>query len=238
MRPIVLSLIALLVAMPAVADGKKRRHRHRPPAPPKMQLLSKSRSGGFPNGASHNGVFSQDRQLASLAAFDSDASNIVGGDVNGFTDVFLVHRKRPYTDKGEAWQRGRVSLISRARDGGPANGRSYAPDIDGEQSHRPRCIAFISEASNLVPGDTNGVADAFVKYLRTGHVRRVSVNSAGQQADGPTTEVKIDGHCQRVAFVADATNLALTGTNRLAWKSAVTQAPAVRTSQVYVRVLD
>jgi hypothetical protein len=203
-----------------------------------MQLLSKSGGGGLPNGPSHNGVFAQDRQLASLAAFDSDASNIVRRDTNGFTDVFLVRRKRPYSDRGEPWVPGKTSLISRARDGGPANGRSYQPDIDGEQSNRPRCIAFISEASNLVPGDTNGVADAFVKNLRTGRLQRVSVNSAGQQADGPTTEVKIDGHCERVAFVANATNLALTDTNRRAWQTAVTGAPAAGTSQVYVRVID
>jgi hypothetical protein len=227
---LVLFIAAVVAASPAAAK--------RPPTAPKMQLLSKSGGGGFPNGPSHNGVFAQDRQLASLAAFDSDASNIVRGDRNGLTDVFLVHRKRPYSDRGEPWVPGRVSLISRARDGGPANGRSYQPDIDGEQSNRPRCIAFISEASNLVPGDTNGVADAFVKNLRTGRLQRVSVNSAGQQADGPTTEVKIDGHCERVAFVASATNLALTETKRLAWQSAVTAAPPAGTSQVYVRVID
>src|SRR3954452_71487 len=238
MRALSLFIAALVALAPATAEAKKKQHRHKPKPVPKMQLLSTSGGGGFPNGPSRNGAFSQDRQLASLAAFESDASNIVRHDSNGFTDVFLVHRKRPYSDRGEPWKPGRTTLISRARGGGPANGPSFKPDLDGEQSHRPRCIAFISEASNLVPGDTNGVADAFVKYLRTGHIRRVSVNSAGQQADGPATEVKIDGHCQRVAFVADATNLALTGTNRLAWKSAVTQAPAVRTSQVYVRVLD
>lgn len=231
MRITALALIAAVLTLPAVAEGKTGK-------PPKMQLLSKSAGGGFPNGPSHNGVFSQDRQLASLAAFDSDASNIVPKDANGFTDVFLVHRKRPYSDRGEPWQRGRVSLISRARGGGPANGRSYAPDLDGEQSNRPRCIAFISEASNLVPGDTNGVADAFVKNLRTGRLQRVSVNSAGQQANGPSTEVKIDGHCDRVAFVADATNLALTATGKLAWKSAVSGVPAAGASQVYVRVID
>src|SRR4051794_26473260 len=186
-RGTVLALIAAVLCLAPAADGKKGKEGK----VPKMQLLSKSASGGFPNGPSHNGVFSQDRQLASLAAFDSDASNIVRDDSNGATDVFLVHRRRPYSDRGEPWRRGKVALVSRARDGGPADGRSYAPDLDGEQSHRPRCIAFISEASNLVPGDTNGVADAFVKYLHSGRIRRVSVNSAGQQANGPTTEVKI-----------------------------------------------
>src|SRR3954465_3965969 len=114
-RGTVLALIAAVLCLPNIAEGKV----------PKMQLLSKSASGGFPNGASHNGVFSQDRQLASLAAFDSDASNIVHGDTNGFTDVFLVHRKPPNSERGEPWRRGKVALVSRARNGGPANGRSY-----------------------------------------------------------------------------------------------------------------
>jgi hypothetical protein len=236
LRTLTILVVAVLTLLAPAAEAKKKHPK--PPQAPRMQLLSKAGGGGMPNGASHNGVFAQDRQLASLAAFDSDASNIVRGDTNGFTDVFLVRRKRPYSDRGEPWVPGKTSLISRARDGGPANGRSYQPDIDGEQSNRPRCIAFISEASNLVPGDTNGVADAFVKNLKTGRLTRVSVNSAGQQADGPTTEVKIDGHCERVAFVANATNLALTATNRLAWKSAVTAVPAPGTSQVYVRVID
>jgi hypothetical protein len=237
MRVKALALIAAVLVLAPVtgAEGKKK---HKPNQPPKMQLISKSLHGSFPNGPSHNGVFSQDRQLARLVAFDSDASNIVKGDGNNATDIFLVRRAGKFSDRGEPWKRGKATLVSRARDGGPGNGRSYQPDLDGEQSNRPRCIAFISEASNLVGGDTNGVADAFVKNLRSGRIQRVSVNSAGQQANGPTTEVKVDGHCERVAFVADAGNLALTGTNRPAWKSAVTGVPAAGTKQVYVRVID
>lgn len=235
----ILALTCALVALPVTgADAKKHHHKHKPKPPPRMQLISKSLHGDFPNGPSHNGVFSQDRQLASLVAFDSDGSNIVKGDTNGATDIFLVHRAGKFSDKGEPWKRGKVTLISRARDGGPANGRSYQPDLDGEQTNRPRCIAFISEASNLVGGDTNGVADGFVKNLRNGHIERVSVNSAGQQANGPTSEVKIDGHCERAAFVADATNLAFTSSSNLERKSAVTGVPADGTNQVYVRVID
>ncbi|MEA2428616.1 MAG: hypothetical protein QOF37_2244 [Thermoleophilaceae bacterium] len=206
--------------------------------PPKMQLISHSASGGMPNGPSHDGVMSQDRQFASLAAFDSDASNIVKNDPNGFTDVFLVHRKRPFGLGGTPWIRGATTLASRGLGGAPANGPSYGPDLDGEQLHAPRCLAFVSRASNLVPGDTNGVADAFVLFLRSGRIRRVSVGSAGQQANGATYEVKVDGHCDRIAFVSDATNLALTGTRKLSWASAVTGAPPAGVKQVYVRILD
>jgi hypothetical protein len=227
-----LSLIALACAaattVPAVAHAA---------TPPRMQLLSQGLRGGFPNGPSQHGVFSQDRQLATRAAFDSDASNIVKRDRNGFTDVFVVRRAKPYNLKGPPWKRGEVRLVSKPSKGGQANGRSYLPDLDGAQKHRPRCVAFISEASNLVGGDTNAVADAFVKNLRTGRIKRVSVNSSGEQANGATYEVKVDGHCDRVAFVSDATNLALTGTGRMAWRSAITGVPAAGSRQVYVRML-
>src|SRR3954454_6466073 len=206
--------------------------------PPRMQLISHALGGGFPNGPSHDGVISQDRQLASLVAFDSDASNIVRGDTNGLTDVFLVRRKKPYGLRGPPWRRGKTVLASRGMGGKPANGRSYAPDLDGEQLHTPRCLAFVSDASNLVPGDTNGVADAFILFLRSGKIRRVSVGSAGEQANGATYEMKVDGHCDRIAFVSDATNLALTGTNKLSRRSAVTAAPPAGVKQVYVRILD
>ncbi|MEA2458671.1 MAG: hypothetical protein QOC95_1643 [Thermoleophilaceae bacterium] len=220
--------MCVLAALPAVAGAA---------TPPRMELLSQSFRGGFPNGPSADATISGDRQLATLAAFDSDASNIVKGDRNGFRDVFLVHRAKPYSLKGEPWKRGKTTLVTRGRGGRPANGNSYLPDLDGGQTHSPRCVAFISDASNLVGGDTNGVADAFVKNLRTGRIKRVSVNSSGVQADGASYEVKVDAHCDRVAFVSDATNLALTGTSKLAWKGSVTSRPGAGTKQVYVRIL-
>src|SRR4051794_14599147 len=224
----VLACLLLALAAPAALAA----------APPRMQLISHSLTGGFPNGPSHNATISQDRQLASLVAFDSDASNLVRGDTNGLTDVFLVRRKKPFGLKGPPWRRGKTVLASRGMGGAPANGRSYGADLDGEQLHTPRCLAFVSDASNLVPGDTNGVADAFILFLRSGKIRRVSVGSAGEQANGATYEMKVDGHCDRIAFVSDATNLALSGTNKLSRRSAVTAAPPAGVKQVYVRILD
>src|SRR5207249_12004969 len=103
--------------------------------------------------------------------------------------------------------------------------------------HRPHCVAFISDASNLVPGDTNGKPDAFVRDTKTGRTIRVSVSSNGEQSDGTTSEVAIDGACERAAFVADASNLALTRTSRRAWRGALTNRPRPGVRQVYVRVL-
>src|SRR3954471_2927743 len=92
-----LALFLLLAAHAALAfDPTKDRETH---------LLSRSMIGGFPNGPSRNPKFSKDGQGTRLAAFESDASDLVAGDTNGKTDVFIVRRGgRITTNKGEPWQ--------------------------------------------------------------------------------------------------------------------------------------
>src|SRR4051812_45142193 len=119
-------------------------------------LISRARDGGLPNGQSTNPVISRDRRWARLIAYQSDASNLTKGDTNGFTDVLAVKRAGHVTNRGTIWRRGRTRLISHARAGGPANGPSWAPAVDGALHRAPRCVAFLSAASNLVRGDRNG----------------------------------------------------------------------------------
>ena len=229
-------LSLILAAAPAAQafDPTKDRETH---------LLSRSMAGGFPNGASRNGVFSQDGQGASLAAFDSDASDLVAGDTNGHSDVFLVRRGGHFTtNKGEPWQpAGGAELVSAGMGGAPADGPSYLPDLDGSSLHRaPHCVAFVSQADNLVPGDTNGRPDAFVRDLSTGRTTRVSVGTGGVQSNGSTFDVQIDGVCSRVAFTSDATNLHLTkkAAGRSPYRRPLaTAGPRAGTKQVYVRFL-
>src|SRR5436309_3127591 len=66
-------------------------------------LLSKGQ-GGFPNGPSRNAAVSHDQRVARYIAYESDASNIVDGDANGTTDVFLVIRSKPFGTRGTPWQ--------------------------------------------------------------------------------------------------------------------------------------
>lgn len=82
------------------------------------------------------------------AAFGSRAPNLVRGDTNGRRDVFVHDRVTKQTS--------RVSVTS---DGAQANGDSYIAGISRDAS----VIAFVSAATNLVPGDTNGRPDAFVR---------------------------------------------------------------------------
>ncbi len=87
--------------------------------------------------------------------------------------------------------------------GEQGNGDSFGPQISADG----RFVAFTADASNLVPGDTNSASDAFVRDLRTGAVERVSVSSAGAQADQGSTVLAISGDGQYVLFRSTAGNL-------------------------------
>ena len=200
-------------------------------------LLSTAADGGFPDGPSRNATVSHDQRIARYMAFESDATNIVGGDTNGRTDVFLVPRAAPFGRNGTPWKSAGTQLISKGIGGAPANGPSYRPQLDGDSRHNPHCVAFVSDASNLVKGDTNGKPDGFVYDIRSGRITRVSVDSSGRQAGGSTYEISIDGACERVAFTSDARNLALTKAPKAAWSRARSTAARPGTRQVYVRVL-
>src|SRR5947207_4503615 len=98
-------------------------------------LLSKAADGGFPNGPSRNATVSHDQRIARYIAYESDASNIVGGDANNATDIFLVFRAQPSGGNGTPWVPAGTQLISKGPGGAPANGPSYRPDVDGDSHH-------------------------------------------------------------------------------------------------------
>lgn len=83
---------------------------------------------------------------------------------------------------------------------GDSDGESYAPEFDPECAR----IAFTSSSTDLVPGDTNGAEDVFVRAL-AGGTRRVSVSDGGAEGDGPSWNASISGDL--VAFTSYATNL-------------------------------
>src|SRR3954468_10697111 len=162
-------------------------------------LISRAADGGLPDGPSTNAVISNDRRWARAIAFQSEASNLVAGDTNGVSDVFVVRRDGVFGNDGTQWFPGSTVLISRGR-GGPANGTSWAPAIDGSFRARPKCVAFLSAASNLVAGDTNGKVDAFVSKLNGTGLKRVSLPGR-RQSGFDSTGVAVSGNCSRVAFV-------------------------------------
>jgi Tol biopolymer transport system component len=97
-----------------------------------------------------------------------------------------------------------TALVSEAAAGGGGDGRSDVPSISSDG----RFVAFRSEATDLVPGDTNGRADIFVRDRTAGTTTRVSVSTAGAQADGASDFPSLSADGTVVAFVSRATNLA------------------------------
>jgi Ca2+-binding RTX toxin-like protein len=130
-------------------------------------------------------------------AFDSTASNLVGNDTNGVEDIFVRDLVAGTTS--------RVSVGA----GGQANGASS----EGSISADGRIVCFQSLASNLVPGDTNGQQDVFVRNLETGVTTRVNTDSAGHQSNGYSRYPVISPNGRFVGFESDATNLVPGDTN-------------------------
>jgi len=70
-----------------------------------------------------------------------------------------------------------------------------------------RYVAFVSRATDLVPGDTNGFFDVFVRDRQTGATVRASLSSSGAQASGHSEAPSISGDGRYVAFASFANNL-------------------------------
>jgi hypothetical protein len=164
------------------------------------QLISKSFDGHTPNGASVNAVISGDRRYARVVAFESDATDLVRGDTNGVRDVFAVERSSSINNNGDPWAGADAILVSRGLDDAPADGRSFGAAVSGDFRHAGGCIAFLSEATNLVSGDTNGKVDAFLVKSAGAAPQRVSLPGGNESTDD-TTAVTVSGDCSRVAFV-------------------------------------
>ncbi|WP_033313220.1 PD40 domain-containing protein [Streptomyces iakyrus] len=90
----------------------------------------------------------------------------------------------------------RTEKASIAPDGSDGNGPSGGPSLSADG----RLLAFVSSADNLVAGDTDGAADAFVRDLRTGTTRM-----AGGSVDGSVDGVALSGNGRYLAFSATGT---------------------------------
>jgi hypothetical protein len=144
-------------------------------------------------------VISNDKRYARAVAFQSEASNLVRGDTNGVSDVFVVKRTGKIDNEGVPWSIGNTVLVSRTGGRARANGPSFAPSIDGAFHETPTCVGFLSGASNLARGDSNGQVDAFVAKIRGGRPRRLL--PGGHQSKQPATAIAVSGNCKSIAFV-------------------------------------
>jgi Ca2+-binding RTX toxin-like protein len=150
-----------------------------------LTLASSSASGELGNGFNTNAAISGNGRYV---VFESGATNLVPGDLNGTGDVF---RKDLET--------GAIVLVS-SSGGTSANGFSSHASISADG----RYVAYESQASNLVAGDTNGATDIFVTDMDTGLTTRVSTTAAGGQADNYSFNPVISADGRYVAFTSNS----------------------------------
>lgn len=152
---------------------------------------SVSSSGDQAAGDSYYPSISSD---GNRVAFLSIAGNLVSGDANGRFDVF-VHE----LGSSSTWSATPSSV-------GPTSPfPTGAPMISPDGS----CVVFATDASDLVAGDTNAVADVFVREFIPGRTTRVSVSATplagGALGNSGESSVSADG--RYVAFHSLATNI-------------------------------
>ena len=175
--------VAIGAAVPAWAGGVTER-------------VSVSTGGGQANDGSFDPALSADGRFV---AFYSRASNLVPGDTNGFDDVFVRDRRQ-----------GRTERVSVGPGGVQGDADSYGlPAISADG----RFVAFVSGATNLVPGDTNGFVQVFVRDRQTGTTQRVSVGPRGAKGDADSFDPAISAGGRFVAFTSWASNLVPGDTN-------------------------
>ncbi|HQR52963.1 MAG TPA: hypothetical protein PLZ79_06810, partial [Burkholderiales bacterium] len=152
-------------------------------------LASTTADGRLANDASFAPSISADGRFV---AFQSAASNLVSGDLNATSDIFV-----------KDLQTGAIVRVSTSADGAEANNTSDAPQISPDGNY----VVFRSAASNLVPGDNGATADIFVKDLVTGAIARVSEAAAGLNPNDNSFGAAISADGAIVAFRSSASNL-------------------------------
>jgi uncharacterized repeat protein (TIGR01451 family) len=186
-----ISLAALAIAGVLVLSGSAAAL----PAPGFTELVSLSSAGIQGDQDSQTPSISADGRYV---AFVSLAENLVSGDTNLATDVFVRDRLLGTTE--------RVSVSSAGRQGDGNSGLLNlmgGPSISGDG----RFVAFSSEASNLVRGDRNANPDVFVHDRATGETARVSVATGGAEANAGGSEPTISRDGRIVAFLSNADNI-------------------------------
>jgi Tol biopolymer transport system component len=158
--------------------------------------------GSMSGQASTNGQF---------VVFQSDADDLALNDTNNATDIFVRDLAA-----------GTTTLVSVSTNGGSANGYSTDPVMTPDG----RYVAFISSASNLVPSDTNGIPDVFVRDLiaRTNYLLSANAVASGDTTNPVMATPVITPDGRYVAFFSSAKDL-------------VPSVPATSQGEIYVRDL-
>ncbi|HZN65798.1 MAG TPA: CARDB domain-containing protein [Tepidisphaeraceae bacterium] len=149
-----------------------------------------------------------------FVAFSSSANNLVAGDANNASDVFVHDRTN-----------NRTILVSVNTAGAPGNGASSEPSISADG----RFVSFTSKATDLIAGDTNLHDDIFIRDLQSNTTFRVSADTAGGNSGDFSAEPFTSADGGFVAFTSRATDLT-TPDNGV-------DSPAIEVTDVFLRDL-
>jgi len=155
----------------------------------KTSMISVNNEGKPGNADSSSARISNNGRFV---VFHSDALNLVAGDVNNASDIFLRDT-----------QKGTTRLISANSSGEQGNGGSYHAHV----SNNGRYIVYASDASNLVEGDNNNARDIFLYDAKKGTTRIISNSSAGLQGNNMSDNPRISSRGRYVVYSSAASNL-------------------------------
>lgn len=132
-------------------------------------------------------------------AFQSKATNLVANDTNNVQDVFVHDLQTSQTTRASVSSNGVQANYQTAKQ----------PPI----SAIGRYVAYQTIATNLVPGDTNGQVDIFVRNRTTGQTTRASISTDGVQGNSTTYSPAISANGRFVAFSSASVTLVDGDTN-------------------------
>ena len=164
---------------------------------PSTTRVSVASSGTEGNGNSSRGSISADDRFV---AYYSSATNLVTGDSNQATDVFVFDRVNSTTQ--------RVSVATSG-----AQAAFGCPSFDPSISADGRYVAFHSYAPNFVAGDSNGTYDVFVRDRQNNTTECISVARSGAIGNHGGTSPSISADGRYVAFESGSTDLVQNDTN-------------------------
>ena len=158
-----------------------------------IERISVSSAEAEANGGSTIASISDDNNFV---VFDSNATNLVAGDTNNKTDIFIRNITAGTTE--------RISVSSAEAEG---NNNSQLSAYLNNISEDGNLIVFSSTATNLVSGDTNVALDVFIRNITAGTTERLSINESDVEGNGASNEAQISSTGRYVSFMSSATNL-------------------------------
>lgn len=158
--------------------------------PATVALLSASAQGAQGTAGAFSPAVSQDGRFV---AFESAASNLVPGDTNGKSDIFVVDRAQH-----------QIARVSLGLGGAEQNGDAHQPEISGDG----RFVAFLSNGTNLVQGATLAVSQVYLYDRQAGTTELISRTPAGKPGATGAYAPAIDRTGRYVAFESDDDDLA------------------------------